>query len=351
MLQSSLPPGSRAGGVGYQVDLLATTLARRGHEVTVFVVDDAAGNRNYDCIRLSLRSGRFRRVLGVGRAYSQLDLAPFDVIHAHGDDWLFGRRPRIRTFYGSALMEAWSATRWLRKGSQLCYYALEWVSSRNQYSVAISIATRRYLPFVRYCVPCAFDPTVFFPGGERSLEPSILFVAGTLGGRKRGDLLVEAFEHVRQTIPTATLTIVSRDSVIGPGITCRANVGASELGALYRSHWLLCSASSYEGFGVPYVEAMASGLPIVTTPNDGAMEVLERGTLGVVSSPQDLGQNIVELIKDPVRRGDLSGRGIRAAWAYSADEVANAYERLYGLVSRVPVVRGVEGIESVSADD
>ena len=329
MLQSSLPPSSRAGGVGYQVHLLATAMARSGDDVTVFVADDPPSGTLYRCVGVALGTGRGRRVLGVGWRFAQLDLSGFDVVHAHGDDWLFGRRKRVRTFYGSALMEARTATSALRKVAQMSYYALEWVSSVNPASVSISENTRRYLPLIRSSVPCGYDPEIFFPGGERTQEPSILFVAGTLAGRKRGDLLLTAFQNVRRAFPTAQLTIVSHDHVTQPGVNCLSNLGAGPLGDLYRSHWLLCSTSSYEGFGVPYVEALASGLPIVSTRNGGAEEVLQGGGLGVLCSPEALASEIVTLLRDRNSRDRFTAVGLGAAEQYSIDVVADRYRRMY----------------------
>jgi glycosyltransferase involved in cell wall biosynthesis len=320
--------------VGYQVDLLASTLVGRGHEVTVFQVDEPPAECDYRCVQVPLRRhGRARRIFAVGRAFAAVDTAGFDVVHAHGDDWSFGRRRRVRTFYGSALMEARTATSWLRRCSQLCHYPLEWVSSAGGSSVAISQATRRYLPLVRHCVPCAYDPKVTFPGGERSADPSILFVAGTLSGRKRGDLLLRAFDEVRRALPAARLTIVSLDRVERPGVTCLSDVDGATLGRLYRSHWLLCSASSYEGFGVPYVEALASGLPVVTTRNGGAQEVLGAPGLGVLCSPEDLGREMLALIGDRARRERLGAVGLEASKRYSIDVVAAEYEAIYACLA------------------
>ena len=332
MLQSALPPSPQAGGVGRQVDLLATELARRGEEVTVFVVDAPEADRPYRIEHVPVGSARWRRVFGVGWRFAHVDLSGFDVLHAHGDDWLLGRRPRVRTFYGSALMEARTATSNSRRLAQLCYYALEWPGSWFGYSVAISERTRRYLPLVRGCVPCGFDPSTFFPGGARTEEPSILFVSGTLHGRKRGTLLLEAFAEVRRAIPNARLTIVTHHQVTAPGVACRTDVSAAELGALYRSHWLLCSTSSYEGFGVPYVEALASGLPVVTTENHGAREVLRGGALGVMCLPEDLHRRMVSVLRDGERRQQLTSAGLVAAQRYSIRRVADEYLSLYAAV-------------------
>lgn len=333
MLQASLPPSVQAGGVGYQVDLLARELGVRGHAVTAFVADALPEGAPYPCVRVAVGPGQIRRLLGVGWGFAKLDLSGYDVVHAHGDDWLFGRRPRVRTFHGSALMEARTATRLPRRAAQLCYYGLEWISSVNPASVANSEGTRRYLPLVRVSIPCAVDGDAFYPGGERTAYPSVLFVAGTLQGRKRGSLLLRAFAEVRQAIPDVRLTIVSSDHVDLPGVTCLSGLTAAELGAVYRSHWLLCSTSSYEGFGVPYVEALASGLPIVTTPNDGAVEVLRSGVLGVISSADEVAVQMVALLRDGKRRAALSAQGVEAAGAYSVDLIAGRYEQVYARVA------------------
>ncbi len=46
---------------------------------------------------------------------------------------------------------------------------------------------------------------------------------------------------------------------------------------LYQRAWILCLPSTYEGFGVPYIEAMASGTVAVASPNPGAKEILDNG--------------------------------------------------------------------------
>jgi len=343
MLQAALPPSVQAGGVGYQVDLLSRALSDRGHAVTAFVVDGVPERLSYGCVQVAARTGRIQRLVGVGWAFARLDLSEYDIVHAHGDDWLFAGRRRVRTFHGSALMEARTATRSARRAAQFCYYGLEWISSINPHGVANSEGTRRYLPLVRTSIPCAVDGEAFYPGGERTAEPSILFVAGTLQGRKRGSLLLRAFADLRVTMPDARLTIVSSDRVSAPGVTCVSGLTADQLGALYRSHWMLCSTSSYEGFGVPYVEALASGLPVVATPNGGAREVLRDGALGVLSSPENLAGDIAALLRDSDRRGRFAAGGVEAARGYAVDVVARRYEQLYARMIGDPDRLGAAG--------
>ncbi|MDQ6947498.1 MAG: glycosyltransferase family 4 protein [Actinomycetota bacterium] len=231
-------------------------------------------------------------------------------------------------------MEARWATTWLRRGSQSCYYLLELLSSLQSRGVTISRDTRRYIPLAREHIPCAYDPSIFHPGTLKTAHPSILFVAGTLAGRKRGTLLLEAFSKVRSRLPDAHLTIVSHDLVRAEGVTCVSGLSPEALGDLYRRHWVLCSTSSYEGFGVPYIEAMASGLPIVTTTNDGATEILENGRLGAISSANNLHTVLGGMLTDRAMRKQFADAGISAASLYSIDLVVKAYEAIYADICR-----------------
>ena len=331
MLQAEVPPVG-AGGVGYQVDLLAREMVRRGHDVTLFVTHEPPPGVPYRCVEVGLaRTGRLYRMAGTGIAFARLDLGDFDVVHAHGDDWRMGRRTRVRTFYGCALMEARTATTWSRRVAQVGHYCFELMSSIGACGVVISSNTRTWLPLARQVVPCGFDPRIFFadPATIRTTHPSILFVAGRLGGRKRGTLMLDAFAEVRRQLPDARLSIVSRDLVRQPNVDCLSHVPPSTLGDLYRSHWVLCSTSSYEGFGLPYVEALASGLPVVTTTNPGAREVLEDGRLGLLCRPEELAPSLVSLLRRPDERDRMAQRGVEAAGRYQLARVAARYEEIY----------------------
>jgi glycosyltransferase involved in cell wall biosynthesis len=337
MLHVDLPPVG-CGGVAYQVDLLAATLAGRGHDITVFITHEPPVGRPYRTVQLPVpfRSPTLRRQLGPAKAFASVDLSGFDVVHAHGDDWGVRRGiPRVRTFYGTALMECFTATSWGRRGAQIVHYGLEWLAgARASTSVTISRHTCRYLPFVTRCIPCAFDPEVFGPGTRRDSVPTILFVAGVLRGRKRGQIMLDAFADVRRAVPEAQLHIVSTERVDAPGVICHRALDPKDLVSLYRRSWLLCSTSSYEGFGVPYIEAMATGVPVVSTPNPGATEVLEQGRLGVLSPPSELGDRLVTLLGDEAARQQLTDSGLEAAGQYAAPSVAAAYERVYEQLKR-----------------
>lgn len=124
-----------------------------------------------------------------------------------------------------------------------------------------------------------------------------------------------------------------------PGVEVLGRVTDDELADRYRRAWVFCLPSTYEGFGVPYIEALASGTPVVASPNPGAREVLGGGDYGLLVADDELGQELVALLANAERRADLSTRGITRARSYSWDVVAGRYEELYQAVIRARAAR------------
>jgi glycosyltransferase involved in cell wall biosynthesis len=178
-------------------------------------------------------------------------------------------------------------------------------------------------------IPCGYDPTVFFPADIKSAGPSILFV-GDLGTRKRGDLLLEVFARVvRATVPTAELWMVTTERVAAPGVRWFGRVPTTTLVELYQQAWVFCLPSLYEGFGVPYLEAMACGTPVVATLNGGAEEVLEAGAAGRIVAEGEIGPEIVRLLADSSARQALANLGLARVGRYAISQIATQYEALY----------------------
>ncbi len=123
--------------------------------------------------------------------------------------------------------------------------------------------------------------------------------------------------------------MVCSDAPEQPGVEVLGRVSDTELTELYRSAWVFCLPSSYEGFGIPYVEAMAAGCPVVATPNPGAREVLDEGRYGLLVDPDRVGDTIAELLLDPGRRQEMATRGAARAAQYSWDVVLDRYEAVY----------------------
>ena len=107
-----------------------------------------------------------------------------------------------------------------------------------------------------------------------------------------------------------------------------------QLATLMQEAWVMCLPSTYEGFGIPYIEAMAAGTAVVATPNVGARYVLDDGRAGVLSSDEDLGRALVRTLVDPDLRATLAERGRVRVREFAWERVLELHERAYADVRR-----------------
>jgi len=331
-MASVVLPSTEKAGVANQVHGLANTLVQRGHDVTVFSLSGAPEDARYltHTFRVDNRIPRSLYTFVQAGNLAVTDFSTYDVIHAHGDNYLMMARPHhIRTFYGSATAEARAARRLALRLYYRVMAPLETAGARiSAYNVAVSRNTEWSIRPIDAIIPCGIDLTRFHPG-SKSEFPTVLFVGG-LRGRKRGQLLVDAFRNeVRRAHPTAQLWLVSQDNVDAEGVVNFGRVSDDRLAELYREAWTFCMPSTYEGFGVPYIEAMASATPPVSTNNPGANEVLDGGRYGIITSDIELGSALSALLGDPGRLARLAARGLQHAKRFDWNVVAASYESAY----------------------
>ena len=337
MISYYLPSESKIG-VGYQVHALANELARRGHHVDVFSpcapVDGALYGYVHVPLSGSLRTFRFAFEM------RRRDLSSYDVLHAHGEDyWMWRRRVpvHIRTLHGSCFEEALHIKGVREKARMVLLGFTEVLASIvADTTVLISPQTRRWTPWVKTVIPNGVDRSFFTASGTtadraKSESPTILFV-GTWSGRKRGAELARIFaEQVRPRVPGAVLRMVTQDApfFVPDGVEVLGRLSDAELAHEYRRAWVFCLPSSYEGFGIPYAEAMSAGLPIVATPNLGARFVTDNGAHGVLSELSELGDALVNLLTEGTTRDRLSTLSLERAKEFDLTAVADRYMLLY----------------------
>jgi glycosyltransferase involved in cell wall biosynthesis len=333
---ATLPqPGQKPGGVSVFVDRLADRLARRGHEVTVASFSPAPPGRRYRHMRLRphrFAHARLARLALVPVLLHRLNRLDVDVIHLHGDDWFYLRRarPTVRTFYGSALSEAVHATRWKARANYWATYPLETMASHAATAVYGIGPDSACLYRATGILPLAVDRSDA-NGTAREARPTVLFV-GTWGDRKRGALLHEVFRRdVLPALPDARLWMVSDRCEPAEGVEWFPAPSDAELADLYARAWVFCSPSTYEGFGIPYIEAMAHATPVIASLNPGSQMILEGGRHGMIVEDEALGPAVARVLGDEGLRGRLGA----AAWARSQDfaweRALDAHERAYRL--------------------
>jgi hypothetical protein len=104
-------------------------------------------------------------------------------------------------------------------------------------------------------------------------------------------------------------------------------VSDERLAELYRGARCLVYPSLYEGFGIPVLEAMACGTPVVTSAGGATEEVA--GGAAVLVDPHDPGA-VAEGIEEAVRRRDeLVARGLEQARAFAWERVAAETRQVY----------------------
>ena len=170
-------------------------------------------------------------------------------------------------------------------------------------------------------VPNGVDP-VFTASGPAASGDYVLAV-GTLEPRKN---LVRAVEAAR--LAGVELRVVGARGWGGvevPGWAGR--VDDAELAALYRGARCLVFPSLYEGFGIPILEAMACGTPVVTSRGGATEEVA--GGAAVLVDALDAAAIAAGIAEADARREELRRLGLERARAFTWEHAADAVEALW----------------------
>ncbi len=337
LFHTTLPePGRKPGGVEVVVHRLANALVELGDvEVTVYSLTNAPAYARYRHQRLFpahswLRENAIGRLIILPALLNFVSFNSAEVVHLHGDDWFYLRRqrPTIRTIHGSALLEARSARTWKRKVEQYCVYPLERLAVYlSCVSLAIGSSTGRLYP-TKQPMDNGVSTEVFRPG-PKTRHPQILYV-GTWGGRKRGEFLFQVFlREVLPACPEAKLCMVSDYCPEHSSVLYSRFPSDEDLAQFYRESWVFAYPSTYEGFGLAYLEALASGTAVLSSLNEGASHILENGKYGIIAADQDFGTRLKEIITSPETRERLAAAGRGRAEQFSWRNIARRHRTIY----------------------
>lgn len=203
----------------------------------------------------------------------------------------------------------------------------------------------------------SIDSTVVTPGinfhvfrkKERKLNlrhPALLYV-GRIVKHKGVDLLLNAFELVLKKIPKAHLYIIGkfdnddyselvkqRAGEIG-NTYLLGHLPVEDVVLYYKSADLFTCASIYEGFGMPFMEAQASGLPCVGFNTASIPEVVIDNETGILVKTKDtkaFSEAVIDLLSNSRKREQFSKNGIENArnydWSKIVDKLYKEYHKL-----------------------
>ncbi|MBM4430138.1 MAG: glycosyltransferase family 4 protein [Chloroflexi bacterium] len=192
-------------------------------------------------------------------------------------------------------------------------------------------------------VPAVFRQKYGLP--EKS--PYILYV-GSEDPRKNVATLLRAFAHVQQQVPNAVL-LKAGAAHFGPErqklLRLAADLGLlaavrfldqvpdDDLPLLYNAATVFVLPSFYEGFGLPALEAMSCGTPVLAADRTSLPEVV--GDAGLLFDPEDetaLAAHLLALLTDAQRRAAASAAALHQAMRFSlqrqATETLSVYQQL-----------------------
>jgi glycosyltransferase involved in cell wall biosynthesis len=193
--------------------------------------------------------------------------------------------------------------------------------------------------------PEADRPDVLEVLRRYNLAQPLILAVGTLEPRKNYERLIEAFaattrerDGPRQLVFAGKqgwryegiYAAARREARLGERIRFLGFVEDDELPALYRSAAVLAMPSFYEGFGLPVIEAMASGTPVVCSTGGALPEVA--GNAAILVAPEDvagLQDALLLACKDQTLRARLTSEGLARARRYTWEAAAQQHFQVY----------------------
>ncbi|GLC81970.1 glycosyltransferase family 4 protein [Lacrimispora brassicae] len=190
-------------------------------------------------------------------------------------------------------------------------------------------------------IPPAISKAIYYPAKRDAPEVSKPFKV----------LLVGSYSHPLKQIPQAYLALkylqhlgvdvrlirlvrkVETVTPVGLEVEWFVNPPQDMIGEIYRSADALLSASSSEGFGLPLLEAMATGIPFVTTDNGGSRDLIPDQSLVVkVGDTAAMGRALYQLASDRTVWQHLRTAGLERAERWSWDYIGIELERYFKVV-------------------
>lgn len=182
----------------------------------------------------------------------------------------------------------------------------------------------------------------------RTGDRFILF-AGALKPNKNLKTLVAAYVALRQSGTVAHSLVLAgtralldddifapaRAAGLGEALVFTGHVHDDDLVALYNAADVFVQPSVFEGFGLPALEAMACGTPVITSNTTSMPEVV--GDAAILVDPLDvegLAQAIAAVLGDEALRRDLAARSLERAAGFSWDACARTVAGVYRSVGK-----------------
>ncbi|MCR2793741.1 glycosyltransferase family 4 protein [Microbacterium sp. zg.Y625] len=207
------------------------------------------------------------------------------------------------------------------------FFTVTQASYQQQELAEVGVAAR--------LLPIGYDDRVFrpLPGIER--EPDTVLALGRSFFQKNFEMTRRAWQRLGEARPTLVLFGNEPDLMRDERARYVVRPDDAEVNELYNRATLFVQTSRHEGFGLPVLEAMAAGCPVITTDSHGNRDFCHDGSNCIIV-PQDddaaLAAAMRRLLDDPAERERLRVAGWetarRHAWRVVLDETAGFYREV-----------------------
>ncbi len=277
------------------------------------------------------------------------DFSP-EIIHAHAlgfnteiGAWLKNRLgvPLVATIHGGDLFSPYDAGE-LQK--------LKRYADHTDHLVCVSTLLQRRAARCNVSVPTSVILNGFRIGNTSpnpNKSPLSLVQAGFLIARKKGDVTIRAFSKLCEKYPGASLDIIGSGSELERFQTLCRDLGVADS---VRFHGYLSNANTLaemakarffvmpsvnEGFGIVYLEAMASGCVTIGTEGEGIADLIASGKNGFLvppDSPEAIVSTIEWCLEHPEEADAVAEQGRKDAlgltWQKNAEQYIELFERM-----------------------
>jgi len=278
--------------------------------------------------------------------------------------WLAGlpmalRRNRIDVFHGTEFsvpylpvcasvlslhdLSPWMDSSWHGSGAMRVRQRTPWLLRLGLATMVLTLseAVRRKAiarfgldPSRVRAVPLAASPDLKPIACQPPAEPYLLYV-GTLEPRKNLPMLVDAWRAVRAH-HRVRLVLAGRRREDGPrlepgdGLEVPGPVAEERLATLYSGALAVVYPTFYEGFGLPIVEAMQCGTPVVTSKDESVVEVAAGAAVHCgATEPDEWVAALTRICEDAQWRAELRASGLARAREFSWERTARETLAVY----------------------
>lgn len=183
-----------------------------------------------------------------------------------------------------------------------CRYRLQMLQTTLARAAAVTVLSKaaarafnRYLMIDPVVLPAGYFPEDFEVEVERAPEPTLVCAASLTDPRKRGPLLLRAFEALRRSRPETRLHLIRPAGTAPPSELGRLPDGAGwhlvdgkdGVGRAFGAAWASVLPSVGEAQGLVLIESLAAGTPVVAARDGAGPEIVSDQSIGHLFEPDD----------------------------------------------------------------